>query len=252
MLTHALTQAGRQVEVARGGAEALEFLREDSCRLVISNWEMPGIDGPNAAGGFARRSSRAISMSCCSRHATTRTALSRASRRGRTTFSRSPFAPASFASVSAPPSASCRSKPVMWPFSRWPNRLNPAIRKPRRKPQRKPTSDVIAEVCSGQPDITELVQKVASRFENRTFLPQLRDVERFLDRAGVAHGRLRSRRASTELVIKTLAGFAREELEHLAQPPEGHGDSDYAVLAREIMGDRRAKHSGPAKKGDGQ
>ena len=45
VLTRALTQAGYQVEAARDGAEALEILREDSCRLVISDWEMPEMNG---------------------------------------------------------------------------------------------------------------------------------------------------------------------------------------------------------------
>ena len=45
VLTQALTRAGHQVEAARDGAEALEILREDSCRLVISDWEMPGMNG---------------------------------------------------------------------------------------------------------------------------------------------------------------------------------------------------------------
>lgn len=45
VLTRALTKAGHQVEAARDGVEALEILREDSCRLVISDWEMPGMNG---------------------------------------------------------------------------------------------------------------------------------------------------------------------------------------------------------------
>lgn len=45
VLEHALTHAGHQVETARDGAEALETLRGGSCRLVISDWEMPRMDG---------------------------------------------------------------------------------------------------------------------------------------------------------------------------------------------------------------
>jgi len=45
MLGHALLQAGFEVEKACNGQEALEKLREGLCRLVISDWEMPGMNG---------------------------------------------------------------------------------------------------------------------------------------------------------------------------------------------------------------
>ncbi len=44
-LEHALTQAGHDVVAARDGREALDILRADSCRLVISDWMMPEMDG---------------------------------------------------------------------------------------------------------------------------------------------------------------------------------------------------------------
>jgi len=45
MLEHALVREGFEVEVARDGREALQKIREGSCRLVISDWEMPGMTG---------------------------------------------------------------------------------------------------------------------------------------------------------------------------------------------------------------
>src|SRR3954464_11452982 len=46
MLRATLTQAGYQVQSASNGREAMEILRRDSaCRLVISDWEMPEMDG---------------------------------------------------------------------------------------------------------------------------------------------------------------------------------------------------------------
>lgn len=38
-------RAGYTVTVARNGREALETLRRDQCRLVITDWEMPELDG---------------------------------------------------------------------------------------------------------------------------------------------------------------------------------------------------------------
>jgi len=44
-LRHALTHAGHEVESARNGRQALDILRLDNCRLVISDWMMPEMDG---------------------------------------------------------------------------------------------------------------------------------------------------------------------------------------------------------------
>jgi putative two-component system response regulator len=46
LLSNAVTQMGHEVVQAANGMEALEFLQtHPSCRLVISDWEMPEMDG---------------------------------------------------------------------------------------------------------------------------------------------------------------------------------------------------------------
>jgi len=40
-----LTQAGHEVQCASTGREAMEVLRRDLCRLVITDWEMPEMNG---------------------------------------------------------------------------------------------------------------------------------------------------------------------------------------------------------------
>src|ERR1700722_11369391 len=45
VLEEALSSAGYQVVVAHNGREALDLLRKGSCRLVISDWEMPEMNG---------------------------------------------------------------------------------------------------------------------------------------------------------------------------------------------------------------
>ncbi|HEY7119216.1 MAG TPA: HD domain-containing phosphohydrolase [Tepidisphaeraceae bacterium] len=45
MLENALQQAGHEVQAARSGDQALRILEAGTHRLVVSDWEMPGMDG---------------------------------------------------------------------------------------------------------------------------------------------------------------------------------------------------------------
>src|SRR5580704_6411750 len=45
VLEEALRSAGYEVETARNGQEALAALRGGSCRMVVSDWEMPEMSG---------------------------------------------------------------------------------------------------------------------------------------------------------------------------------------------------------------
>ena len=45
LLVNALRHMGHQVHSATNGREALEILTNESCRLVISDWQMPEMDG---------------------------------------------------------------------------------------------------------------------------------------------------------------------------------------------------------------
>lgn len=117
----------------------------------------------------------------------------------------------------------------------------PAVKqgsKSKTKRRAEPPSliDLVASETRGKDDLTELVRVLAVEFQNRTFLPHLRDVQRFLDRAGVPHGHLKSRAAAARVVIRALATLSRDELLHLAERDRSSGDSDYSLLARAIMG----------------
>jgi len=45
MLNMALTTAGHEVLSASDGAEALRILRDQRCRMVITDWKMPNMSG---------------------------------------------------------------------------------------------------------------------------------------------------------------------------------------------------------------
>lgn len=109
------------------------------------------------------------------------------------------------------------------------------------KPKRSPASvsDVVSSESQKRPEIAESLQRLASSFEARTFLPQLRDVQRFLERIGSPVRKPKSRAAVMPALIRALARMEPHELKTLAS--EGaEGESDFSLLARAIMGPSRS------------
>lgn len=119
----------------------------------------------------------------------------------------------------------------------------------RAKPKRAKRSlmDLVATELEQHPAISDPLRRLAVAFENRTFLPQLRDVIRFLDRNGVTHGKLKSRAAAAPVLVRFLARLPADELARLGVPDKATSDSDYALLARAIMGTPTPK--GPEPEG---
>ena len=106
---------------------------------------------------------------------------------------------------------------------------------PRPKQALPSITELVAAAAQERREIAEPLRALAVAFENRTFLPQLRDVQRFLQRSGVSHGKLKSRAAAASVVVRTLANLAPEVLEQLLTD-RSSADSGYALLARAIMG----------------
>jgi hypothetical protein len=109
-------------------------------------------------------------------------------------------------------------------------------RKTTRKPKPVTADTVIAKAFSERPSDIPLVEALVRDYENKVFLPQLRDVQRFLDRIGGTRGRLKSRSTALPQLIKSLARMSSAELKDLRQDAGHSGKSDYELLAREIMG----------------
>ena len=60
LLAGALSAFGFEVEIARNGDEAYHYIRTGRYRLVISDWEMPGMDGPALCRKIRDRSDRYV------------------------------------------------------------------------------------------------------------------------------------------------------------------------------------------------
>ncbi|NQT94199.1 MAG: hypothetical protein HQ559_15665 [Lentisphaerae bacterium] len=128
-------------------------------------------------------------------------------------------------------------------------RLRELEAKPKKKRTKRSVMDVLDAVCREHPEIAEPLRALGVRFENRTFLPQLRDVQRFLDRSTVTHGKLKSRNASAPVLFRALAGLSRDELIRLNAAEANAEDGSYEMLARAIMG-KHAKPGSDSAEGD--
>jgi hypothetical protein len=117
----------------------------------------------------------------------------------------------------------------------------------RAKPKRakRPLMNLVDAEVQQNPAISDPLRRLAVAFENRTFLPHLRDVVRFLDRNGVTHGKLKSRSAAAPVLVRLLARLPADELARLGAHDKATSDSDYALLARAIMGTPSPKGPGP-------
>jgi hypothetical protein len=107
----------------------------------------------------------------------------------------------------------------------------------RKKEPNPSLVDVATSECRGLTEIQEPLRVLALAFENRTFLPNLRDVRRFLDRGGASPQKFKSRAIAGPAVIRALSKLPKDELTSLASRDGSSGESDYSLLSRAIMGE---------------
>lgn len=118
-------------------------------------------------------------------------------------------------------------------------------RRPRQRITPKGASELVAGACLARPDVANFLKSLALRYDNKSFLPQLREVERFLARSKVEHGKLKSRKAASPAVVRALAELPAEELKRLVTSSPSTSGSEYAMLALEIMGVRTDRSRQP-------
>ncbi len=97
--------------------------------------------------------------------------------------------------------------------------------------------DVSARATKKYPEKSKYILELARRFENKTFLPQMRDVRNFLVPFGLDRNILKSRVDSAQKVIEKLCELSPSELAELVDFVPS-GNSAFSELAGEIMGDR--------------
>lgn len=119
--------------------------------------------------------------------------------------------------------------------------MEDGVRSKRKRPSKPTLMEVAMVESEGRPEIANLLRVIATKFENRAFLPNLRDVERFLYRIEQPRSSRRafkSRTAAGLALIRALAKLPQEEVHRLADTAPSAGESDYSILSRAIMGKR--------------
>ena len=105
-----------------------------------------------------------------------------------------------------------------------------------RRGRRKSIEEMMRE-ANPRPAARGLVEKLARAYDERDFLPELRDVRRFLESRGVSVSTLRSRSDALPTVLRVLAQQDLDELTALDKG-RGGGGSDLGVITDQILGSR--------------
>ena len=104
---------------------------------------------------------------------------------------------------------------------------------------KKQPLDVAKEVIAGSTNEDQLMS-LAVLYQNRQFLPQLKDVKRFLGRFNITKV-VKNRNDATRIVFESLSRCSQEELMGFTSDSNTGGQSSFAKLAEHIMGDRENK-----------
>jgi hypothetical protein len=108
--------------------------------------------------------------------------------------------------------------------------------KPRIKTKKKTDPAAIIEtLVAHNADKAESLKILFSRFQNKTFLPELKDVKRFCNRRGIDIGMVKSRTASAPKLFKLIASLETKAVAILIDDFNAGEYSSLGILADEIM-----------------
>jgi hypothetical protein len=100
-------------------------------------------------------------------------------------------------------------------------------------------SDLLETLTQEHPEKAQFLRVLQARFENRSFLPELRDVKRFFEQRHRTLGNAKSRLATFPRVVKLLVELDSTELSSLCQSQPQDGYSSLGIISNEIL--RREK-----------
>lgn len=115
----------------------------------------------------------------------------------------------------------------------------PAQARASRSRTKRSASDVIEALAEEHPEKAQSLRTLQARFENRGFLPELRDVKRFFEQHHRMLGTVKSSVETFQKLARLLAELDSTELNALCQSQPQSGYSSLGVISDEIL--RREK-----------
>lgn len=108
----------------------------------------------------------------------------------------------------------------------------------RNKTQRRPRKSIEEMVQNANPDSLDakrLIEKLARAYENKEFLPELREVKHFLESRRIPVAKFRSRADALPTVLRVLAQYELDDLQVLDENRRVRG-SDLGIITDQILG----------------
>jgi hypothetical protein len=105
-------------------------------------------------------------------------------------------------------------------------------------------ASALVEKLRLDPDTKAMVHELAVAYESGSFLPQLREVRRFLASNGI-EGTVRSRRDALPRVVQALSKCGADHLRDLASRSDDSRRGDLGLIADQILGARRVEPEEP-------
>lgn len=108
--------------------------------------------------------------------------------------------------------------------------------KPRVTSKKRVDTSAIIEVLVAQhPDKAAYLKTLFSRFQNKTFLTELKDVKRFYNRYADDIGKVKSRTDAIPKLFKLIASLNIKDLSNLCDDYKAGEYSSLGILSEEIM-----------------
>jgi hypothetical protein len=111
------------------------------------------------------------------------------------------------------------------------------VMKPKPVRAREPvdTSQVVKRLASEYPSKAAKLELLFARFQNRTFLPELRHVRRFFEQHGCSLGKIKSRAQIAPRLFKLLGTLELSELDSLSESVDHERRSSLGIISDQVL-----------------